>query len=591
MVKFRSTIRWIIILFIWILVFSLLAGCQVGGSKTRKPAGDFSRGLPFPTEASTSPAAAINPSGDRVQVVIASQEQEGNFSFWYYQLDDQAEFVLSQELALDLDPFIRTLKMAGGTDGSHLVWAARESTTEGWGLRHVLIDQQGQIISEPQWISQGAERVSQFDLINDPEGGLLVVWEESEEDSIQFTRLDSRGRMLISSELLIPFGERPSLALDPEGNFHLVWIQGENLKYSRLERDFSYPVLGDQVALIQVAEGNRLDGPVLSTSDQFVYIFWSILRQRGLEAGTAITEYLIIPDGEPARSQRGLVTIYPASEDLFAPHQGELSLSQLVPPPREDYLSTDYIYDPRAGAGLNNAQGVAVAGNQVQRLDAYIQILIAIFEEGKYQGYTVGTQTTELSQNPQLFGDDSGNLHLIWQEGSSGDRVYYATTAPQARANLDQVGMGDIPNLIMSGGLEALTGILLFPFAFPWMVIGLVIMVVLRLTRNDEEVTQPLSIFLLALAILSYQVSKLLFLPDMLVYVPFSAWLDLPAQLGMILRVGIPILIFALGIGVAEWFRRKNTGPTSSLRYYIAVILVDMLLTLAVYGVIFLGEY
>jgi hypothetical protein len=145
--------------------------------------------------------------------------------------------------------------------------------------------------------------------------------------------------------------------------------------------------------------------------------------------------------------------------------------------------------------------------------------------------------------------------------------------------------------LILSGGLEAITGIFLFPFAFPWMVVGLVIMIILRLARNDEDVTQPLSLFLLVVSILSYQGSKLLFLPDILIYTPFSAWLDLPPGPGSFFRIAVPILIFSFGIVIAEWRRRKSTSPISSLNYFINVILVDTILTLSVYGVIFLGEY
>jgi hypothetical protein len=326
-------------------------------------------------------------------------------------------------------------------------------------------------------------------------------------------------------------------------------------------------------------------------SSDLVFVFWSILRQTGLEAGTAISEYLVFPPGQPISNQRGLVTIYPVSEDLLQPYQGQLNLSQAVPRPREDYLSTDYIYDPQTNLGFDDTQIVAVVANQNIRLDSYVQIVIGIFEGGEYQGYTVGTKTTELSKNPYIAVDDGGNLHLIWQEGASGDRIYYATTKPEARAQLDKILLGDLPTLFLSGGLEAVTGILLFPFAFPWMAVGLVIMVILRLTRNDEDVTQGLSKILLAFAIITYQVSKLLFLPDILVYVPFSAWLDLPENLHLVMKVVVPILIFMVAIIAAEWGRRSRQSPTSSLRYYFTVILIDTVFTLSVYGVVFLGEY
>ena len=348
------------------------------------------------------------------------------------------------------------------------------------------------------------------------------------------------------------------------------------------------------MATIKVALGNRQDGPAIGIADNHVFLFWSILRQVGLEAGTAITEYLVFPTSVPTQSRRALVPIFPVSEDLLQPYQGSLALSQVVPAPREEYLSTDNVLGPRTlPSPAQGAMVVAVSASQNVRLDSHVQIMVGIFEEGVYQSYTVGTHTNEISQNPSISVDVGGNLHLIWQEGFSGTRVFYATTAPAAKGRLDRVALGDMSTLIFSGGLEAITGILLFPFAFPWMAIGLVMMIILRLAHNDEDVTQRLSQFLLVLALLSYQISKLLFLPDMLTYVPFSAWLDLSEGVGVVLRIAVPIIIIGLGIAAAEWRRRRrrNDSPPSSLAYYMTVIIVDTLLTLSVYGVIFLGEY
>lgn len=582
--------RYLIIIATFLAVI-LLTGCEVGVIKARKPAGDLSRGLPLPIESSSSPAAAVDPEGKLIQVIVPTERGEEGKSFRYFQINEEARIVLDQDLDLDLGVFTRSLKMASSEDHNHIIWASRENTTDGWQLWHAILNSKAEIISNPKWISQGTNRVSQYEIAEDGVGGVLILWEDSNASSISFTHLSAQGVVLDPPSLLIPFGERPSLIADSQGGYHLVWMVGENLLYSSLERDFSYPILGEQVARLQVSRGNRLEGPVVGTSGSHVNIFWSILRLVGLEAGTAITESVDFPAGQTNLAKRGLVTAYSASDDLFRTYEGSLSLSQIVPPPREDYLSTSYIYDPRTSLGYDGAQVVAVAADQSIRLDQYIQILIGVYEDGEYQGYTVGTRTTEISGDPLIFLDKNKNLHLIWQEGSSGNRVFYATTAPEARANLDRISMGDMPNLILAGGLEAVTGILLFPFAFPWMIVGLAIMIVLRLVRNDENVSQPLSIFLLIIAFLSFQGSKLLFLPDILVYVPFSAWLDIADGVGMFLRFAVPIIIFILAILVAEYRRRRITSPTSSLSYFFTIILLDTLLTLSVYGVIFLGEY
>jgi len=575
-----------------LLAVVLLAGCGGMGQKTRKPPGDFSRGLLLTDEASGTPSAAVNPEGNLIQVVIPSQDGDSGNSFRYIQIDQDARITMDQELALGLAPYVRSPKVVNNGEELHMVWAARKSTNKGWELWHAIINTDAEITSLPKLISQGTERVSQFEVTGDDRGNLTIVWEDSDSFSVHISRISGRGDIISPPELMITEGEVPALIADLE-SIHVTWMQGDKLFYSQVFDDSSFPLEGEELAKIQVAVGNRLDGPVIGITDSHVYLFWSILRQVGLEAGTAITEYLVFPKSEPAQAHRALVTIFPVSEDLLHPYQGSISLSQLVPAPPEDYLSTNYILDPRTLPNpAQGAQIVAVSANQNLRLDSHIQIAVGIFEEGNYQGYTVGTHTTEISQNPYISTDAGGNLHLIWREGFSGNRVYYATTSPTAKGSLDRVVLSDFSNFLLSGGLEAITGILLFPFAFPWMAIGLVMMIILRLAHNDEDVTQRLSQFLLVLALVSYQISKLLLLPDMLIYVPFSAWLDLPEGLGVVLRIAVPIMIAGLGITAAEWRRRRSSdSPPSSLAYYMTVIIVDTLLTLSVYGVIFLGEY
>ena len=587
----RTTKHKFPVLIFILLAVILLTGCGGAGQKTRKPPGDFSRGLPLTSVAIGSPAAAVNPAGNLIQVVIPTQDGETGNSFQYIRLDQDARIIVDQELDIELAPYVRSPKVVETGEELHLIWAARESTQKGWELWHAIINSDTEVTSPPKLVSQGTERVSQFEGTGDDQGNLTIVWEDGNANSLHISRISKQGNFISAPELMVVEGVLPAVIAD-EGEIHVAWMQGDQLFYSVINEDTSFPLVGEALATIRVVTGNRLDGPAIGIADSHVFLFWSILRQTGLEAGTAITEYLVFPTNVPTQSRRALVPIFPVSEDFLQPYQGSLALSQVVPAPREDYLSTDNVLGPRTPA--NPAQGamiVALSASQIVRLDSHVQIMVGIFEEGVYQSYTIGTHTTEISQNPNISVDAGGNLHLIWQEGFSGNRVYYATTAPSAKERLDRVALNDMSTLIFSGGLEAITGILLFPFAFPWMAIGFVMMIVLRLVRNDEDVTQPLSTFLVVLALLSYQVSKLLLLPDMLVYVPFSAWLDIPEGVGVVFKIVIPIIIIGLGIAVAEWRRRHRNSPVSSLGYYMTAVLVDTVLTLSIYGVIFLGEY
>ena len=576
------------------LVFFLmivLTGCSIAPEKSRKPNKDFSRGLPLATNASSSIAYTVEPAGERIQVVIPYLRDNTQPVFRYLQLNEQADILLDFDIDHDLENFARSPRMISNGEYLHLIWASREDTSEGWQLKYLMVDQQGKAASAPVGISEKSESVSQHQIVNDPAGGAIILWEDPGTGRIKYSQVSATGKLISPVKGLVERGEDPSLGLDQEGNYHLVWMDGDDLKYREFDLLETLPLSGNTLTRIPVSVGNVMEGPVLGIDDDYVYVFWSILKQTGLEAGTASTEYVIFEIGNPAQLQKERLNIYPDSEGLFESYQGDYNLSQLIPPPQEDYFSTNFVYAPNPNSTSSSALAVAIAANQEVRLDDYVQIAVGIFTEGEYQGYTLATRTTQISRNAVVERDQAGNLYLIWHEGAAGKNLFYSTTSTLGKAALDRISFSDLPNLILSGGLEAVIGILLFPFAFPWMFIGLVIMIVWRLVRNDEDLSLPLSRILLVIAVISYQASKILFLPDVILYVPFSAWTDIPQQLGLVLRVGVPLLIFSLGIVAAEWRRRRQDSSPSSLSYYLSIVIVDIVLTLAIYGVIFLGEY
>lgn len=358
--------------------------------------------------------------------------------------------------------------------------------------------------------------------------------------------------------------------------------------YHALQPGEITPFSGESIARLQIGSGNRLSGPSLGLSDGWVSAFWSVLYQAGLEAGTAKTEYIVFPIGEPGEGPILPLNIMDGNVP-FLPYRGSFVLSQLIPPPQAEYLSTNYILSPNTLSDQNSELIVSVSANQTLRLNTNIQIVLGVFNDGEYQGYTVATKTETLSKDPVIKVDDAGNLYLVWREGAAGSQVFLSTTSSEARTALDEVTSADLPSLLLTGGLEAITGILLFPFALPWMAVGFVMLIVWRLIKNDEDLTFTTSKILLVIAIISYQVLKVLFLSPMLEYIPFSAWIDIPAHLELIYRVGVPLVIFAVAILAAQWFTRKSTPST--LTYYFAVVIVDCIFTMAIYGVILLGEY
>ena len=125
------------------------------------------------------------------------------------------------------------------------------------------------------------------------------------------------------------------------------------------------------MAEIKTGTGDSLIGPELGLSDGWVYILWSILSQSGLEAGTARTQFVAFPPGNPEKTIPSAVILMPEEEQPYAPYSGGLALTQLVKPPDQAWASTDYIMQPSTMIGDNADLAVALARWFDERLGVY----------------------------------------------------------------------------------------------------------------------------------------------------------------------------------------------------------------------------
>jgi len=281
----------------------------------------------------------------------------------------------------------------------------------------------------------------------------------------------------------------------------------------------------------------------------------------------------------------------PDEKQPYQPYQGSFQLTQLVPPVADASSTSDYILHPSVMAGNQTDElAVAIAMNQKTRLDEHLQIAVAIFADGQFRGYSLATKTDEISDDPVLYADANHHLHLAWEMGAGGRNIYYASTTPTVISALDRLNSGDLINAILEGSMEGLVGMALLPVVgFGWMLPGLLIMGIYKLFRDQETLSDPLSWVLLVISILVYQLVKLATLPTIATYTPFSAWLDLPEWLSTPLRLAVPLIIFVVAVYVANRVRQRHSQ--SSALFYVMITLTDAALTLAIYGVTFLGVY
>ena len=567
----------------------LLTACQASPEKASKPSADWSRGVEAGNFVTGSIGIVADGEGERVHLIWPANLGEGTY-LRYVQLDAQANAVVTQNL--ELPGLLRTPRLAS-TGGSelHLLWGSRQPGEKNWEIWYSRLDTNGNLSGTSKLISQAGMNAGNFVIASDHLGGVVICWDSGASGEIYLQHLAQSGELNGETSVITSQGAYPSLWVEPNGNMYLAWQTEGSMVYGRATLQSPVPSELTVIAEIPQGTGKSVQGPYLGIAGDWAYVFWSILNQSGLEAGTGYTVYTTFPATAPTNTEAQRLMLSPSEEQPYVNYQGSLSLTQLAPPVEVAWASTDFILSPNVMQGSQSDElAVALAINQEMRLDQHLQIAVAIFQEGQFTGYTVGTKTENISDDPVLFVDTGMHLHLAWREGAAGNSVYYSTTQPVAIASLERLDGGDILNAIFQGGMEGLVGITFLPIiGFGWLLPGMLIMVLVKLFRDQDVLTETKYWIPLVISILIYYFVKFATLPTISTYVPFSAWIDIPSAFGAPLRIIIPLLIFIVAILVADMVRRRKSQ--SATVFYITFVLVDALLTLAIYGVNFLGSY
>lgn len=611
--------RFYISILILLALITGLAACGQIEQRGEIPSEDWSRSIPLGEDVIGSIGLFVEGSGERVHIVWPYNPGTG-VRFRYIQLDEIANQIVGRDL--NFTGQLKCLRVLGAGSGSqHLFWASRLPGELSWTLWHALLDKNGDLVENPQSLSPPDVNVGNYVLAPDQSGGAVIVWDRGDSGELLFTHIDREGNILVGPLAIVVMGEEPSMSVDPSGVLHLAWLDSSNFYYGQLNLNNPERIKGTQVIdLPEVSLGDTLKGPILGYADDWVYIFWSILSYSDLEEGTASTEYLAFPADEPVENMSVRLWMLAIEEQPYADYTGSFSLTQLSPPVTfseaaseygQNYIRStsnlppgdiandwedvsgavsDYLTNPAMMTGNRNELAVALASSQQYRLDSRLQIAAAVFSNGQYKGYSLASRTRNISDNPTLAVDEGGDLHLVWREGAGGKSVFYATTAPDAKTALDALTSSDIYNFLLMAGVESLASVAFMPvIGFFWLLPGLIFMGVWKLFRDQGNLSEPSSWVLLVIAISIYYVIKVATLPTLLTYIPFSAWLHVPADFELILRFGIPLIIFGIALLVANMVRQRYFN--SAIFFYIAFVLTDAILTLMVYGVNFLGVF
>lgn len=570
-------------------IFSLLiflTACNGQPARGKKASSDWSRALPLEGVPVGGMDATLNQG---VINIVWPEKIDNRFQVRFTRLEIATQTLTPHLLNLG-DAALRYVRLLPRPAGGYLLlWSSRQPGTSPWGLQAALLDAEGTLDGTPVVLVPPAAGVTNFDAALLPSGELLLVWKQSAPAGLYVARWRPEENTPLQVNLISEGGDKPTLQVGEDGQIFLAWQEHDRLLFAALAPENSTPLTPLEVARLPQGTGVSVSRPVLGLTSDQVYILWSVLNRSGLEAGTGRIEYLSFPRTAPAAVPAQRLNISPAEEPRYQAVTLWPGITQLAPPANPAY-SSDFILEPAVASGRGDVLGITLTARQAYRLDAHVQIVVAFLQEGTLKGYAWVTHSEQLAQEPHILTDGQGFLHLLWREGAFGQRVFYATNEPQVRAALDALTATDFVNAFLEGGMESLVGILFMPIiGFGWLLPGLAVVGIWKLIRDDERISHWPSVVVLVIALGIYQAVKWISLPSMINYVPFSAWLDVPTAWQTFLQIAVPLLTFGVSIGAA-WRVAQRKNPSVVL-FYLVTGLLDAVMTLAIYGVIFLGVY
>jgi len=575
---------WMIIALLLLLL--VLSGCSTGERPLWTNAPGWSR----------APYMGVNAIGDPVPFAA---DEDGNL-FFLFIVSDQ-DMLYPQVVGIDrtgartIDvristPLIQPDIPAMVWDGEllQLFWISDQA------LYHASITPDGIVASTPTLLS-GDVKTGAFDVTVSNEGD-LAVWFSGPRREPGLYRVDLQdGSILPLDEI----GIRPQLAFDATGTLHALWthyppgLEQTAILYAAYEDGRVHVAAETIVAEPALGISNLLEGPQLGLDEDNVFVLWTERIMTGMQSGSVRSTYLWFPAGQPE--------LVSAEEYLRAPLSYELPYSSwdggtMQTGDRFDigqggFSQTGTILEitPSYPADGELAIAFNIKADYLRR-KSELQIGV-LYLDPDPTSYQLISFTAAGSQSAYLVNLD-GSLYLSWLEktSSSAYDVYFSTTSPDLSAALNTVQSSDILAIIGQSLFGFVSGMLLLPMGLIWIVVPIIVIAIASMIRREEEdFWSPYNLGSILLALGAYWASKLMILPGINSYVPFSAWIPgIPSALKIPLRIGIPTLIAVSALYLAYRFTRTREQQ-SSLFFVLVYAALDGILTLGVYGVLIYG--
>ena len=567
------------------LLAILISGCASSPQErvwTQAPG--WSRGQLIGTSASTNLVPiARDPDGNVYLAYLSDQEPEG---LRFVSIDPQGALRWTQPLPESENDYGRSAQLIFRQDRLIAFWLDSGQVI----MQQVSSD--GEFLKGPIPVAQTRE-VAYFDLA---QNGVedLVLWFSGSSDDPGLFALD-----LLQPEaeavLIDPSGIQPDVAVDEYGVTHAVWMTAAPLVQDAQIRYQSFPPgylqLADHPIVIETefSTTDEIEPASIAIDRYFGYIFWTTIIHTGLRAGAIDSFYLSFSLIDPTQQHFGKL-LYPMSFELdlerMDPGSGvtageRLSWSESNP-------GSDQVRELVPAASQKTETGVVFRARVPTRSgQSQTQIGALFFSDGLEESYQLLTFTNTASTHPNVLVDDAGYLFASWLELTDVRQysVYLATTAPSFRSNFDQLTYGDYRRMAGDTLFGMISGVILIPIAFLWMVVPLASLGITSiLRRHESSLFRPGHLISLGIAVGIYWFLKLSIFSNLRTSIPLILWIPvIPVSWYPWLRYGVPVLGTGVAMVVALWSMRR-TERTSPVIAFLIYGLVDGLFTVALYG-------
>jgi hypothetical protein len=583
----HTSLRFRHILFIFLAAsLPLLGGCGSGAyERTDKPDGDWSRGLLL-GEGNIKQSIALAVDADRqVHTAWVEPLPEGEEGVHYAQISPQGQVTVDRTLSIDLPRPRLPQFLVDPSNGLRLALLSRSEGTQ--KLYHIPLDANGQA-GDPVRVSREGEEVNGFHMFLSATGEVTFVWDgQPEVDQAGIYHAALRNDAIVSRSLLVPQGIDPFVLVDADGTAHLTWLYETGytvraVTYATLEGTQLAPAGGQQLTSFEYPESATYHGPVMGADTQRLYVLWSVQNLGGgLTPTAAFTYYLSFRRGDPQATGTRTLTLPSDTRPDYVDHASPYGYSELA---RPGVYGTDFVNVPTTVRRQDTELPVAVSLMLESASKSFMQLAMVVLSNGEPVGYQLINNTSNASVLSTIVTDADANLHLTWLDvaGFRRYKVYYATTAPQAREWLDRTTPGDIAR----GGADLAFGIVsglgLAFLGLTWNVLPLLTIILFYIIGRQEHLDLLTPKIGLGVAIALYIGSKAYFIPGLLTAgTPFLY--AVPAQMRTLLMYSVPVLILLLALGSITVYVRRAEEPTL-LKAYLFFALTDGLLTAALYG-------